>query len=95
MHIEWVVEYVLNAYLTRSKECMPVIESLASTVDPNHSVLANMVKPTTLHSTLLTLLSAVSCLLSTLLVTHNTGAQPNPTLTMRVYVYVYVYVCWL
>eukprot|EP01043_Picozoa_sp_COSAG02_P010758 COSAG02_NODE_385_length_23394_cov_43.838807_10_plen_75_part_00 len=38
------MEYVLNAYLSRSKECMPVIESLASTVDPNHPVLAPMVR---------------------------------------------------
>ena len=35
---------MLNAYLSRSKECMPVIESLASTVDPNHPVLAPMVR---------------------------------------------------
>lgn len=41
---QWVVEYVLNAYLARSKECMPVIESLASTVDPNHAVLAPMLR---------------------------------------------------
>ena len=43
------MEYVLNAYLARSKECMPVIESLASTVDPNHAVLAPMLRFLTLR----------------------------------------------
>ena len=77
MHIEWVVEYVLNAYLTRSKECMPVIESLASTVDPNHSVLANMVTTLqyTAHYSHCYLLSHVYCLLYS----SRTTLEPNRT----------------